>query len=332
MTPLRGYLVWCHIVSWQNPNGRPEGEQKASKSPRMVYGSLNPNEETPVFTLIRHTTTARQHRRTQLARPLAAVGIIAGIVLAGAVAPANAAGRTVSYGDIYVTQAGTVLDNKDIHGRVIIRASNVTIKNSIVRGLDSGSKNALIDNMACSSNLQVMDTEVVAKVPNYNVNGVGGCNFTLTRVYIHGVVDNVRIAGSNVKIISSTLNGNLHWASDPNQSNGTHDDNVQIQKGSNISITGSTLAGSHNAAIMVTQDAGDIANLVVNGNTIGNGACSINVVQKSYGPLYGVAITGNTFSRTQKVSGCAIAINGPTQANTSGNRWSDGSALKANLW
>ncbi|MGJ0223692.1 hypothetical protein ACQUZK_09855, partial [Streptococcus pyogenes] len=87
----------------------------------------------------------------------------------------------------------------------------------------------------------------------------------------------------------SWLHDNLYYLHDPNYDNGpTHDDNVQIQVGSNITIRNSVLESTHNAAVMITQDRGKVANVTFTGNRAGGGACTINVAEKSYGPISGL--------------------------------------------
>ncbi len=54
-------------------------------------------------------------------------------VTVAAAAPAPS-GRTVYEGDLHVTQPGAVVDSLDIHGFLRIKAANVTVKNTIVRG------------------------------------------------------------------------------------------------------------------------------------------------------------------------------------------------------
>ena len=48
---------------------------------------------------------------------------------------------TVHQGDITVTQAGTVIDRLDVHGSIIVKANNVTIKRSFIRGGPVSPKN-----------------------------------------------------------------------------------------------------------------------------------------------------------------------------------------------
>ncbi|THG30792.1 hypothetical protein [Naasia lichenicola] len=231
---------------------------------------------------------------------------------------------TTVYGDIRVTTAGTVISGKDIHGRVIIKAANVTIKNSIVRGTDAGGKYGLVDNMGNYSGLKVIDTEIVATKPNWTVNGIMGSNFSLQRVEIHNTVDQVSITGSNVSITDSWLHGSLWYSYDADHSDGSHNDNIEITGGSNIALSGNTFADADNAALMVTQDRAKVSNLTVSGNRISGGDCSINVSEKGKGAILGFSVKSNTFAADTTIKHCAIVAPTTTKISLSGNTFLDG--------
>lgn len=243
-------------------------------------------------------------------------------ITAGAATTGVPSGITlkVHTGDLNITTAGTVISGLDIRGLVKINANNVTIKNSTIRGRALSAPAALINNLGGRSGLKVIDSELYPSNPSPDVNGIYGYNFTATRLDIHGVIDAVHITGSNVTIADSWLHGNLHYAKDPNQGGKpSHDDSIQIQKGSNIAVYGSTLSGSHNAGVQITQDAGDVSNFSFKNNSADGGACTVNVAQKSYGPIYGTVITDNKFGRNTKVVNCAIISPSTTKISTARN-------------
>ncbi|MDJ0349988.1 hypothetical protein [Cryobacterium sp. PH29-G1] len=262
--------------------------------------------------------------------PLAGLAAPAQAATAGTVRTATASADTtgvpsgttlkVYTGDLNITKAGTVISGLDIRGLVKINAINVTIKNSIIRGRSLSAPAALINNLGGRSGLKIIDSELYPSKPSPDVNGIYGYNFTATRLDIHGVIDAVHITGSNVTIADSWLHGNLHYASDPNQGGkASHDDSIQIQKGSNIKVYGSTLTGSHNAGVQITQDTGDVSNFSFKNNFADGGACTINVAQKAYGPIYGTVVTDNKFGRNTKVTNCAIISPGTTKISTARN-------------
>lgn len=232
---------------------------------------------------------------------------------------------TVHRGDIHVTRAGATINALDIRGRIFVEASNVTIQNSIVRGPSTAMMNGgLISNLKGYSGLRVINTEIAASAYPTYANGIMGFNFSLTRVNIHNVVDAVDITGNNVHIVSSWLHNNLHYAKDPTR-NGTpsHDDSIQIQKGIGISITNNAINGAHNAALMVTQDAGSVGTLSLAGNLFDNGACTVNIAQKSYGPLKGVSVANNRFQRHMTVANCAVIAPATSVPQMVNNVWAD---------
>lgn len=234
--------------------------------------------------------------------------------------------------DIVVTEPGAVIDGVDLHGHITVQAPNVTIRNSIIRGDGStGQGPPLV--MSESTNLLIRDTEIASAVSSPNINGIMGSNFTLDRVNIHNVVDQVHIYGDgNVTIKDSWLHSNIHYENDPNwDGEPTHDDNVQIQSGSNITITGSRLEGSNSAAVMITQDQGPVSDVHIENNTFAGGSCSINIAEKGYGPLRSVRIQDNVFERDQAHLGCAIIRPESSPIGISENAWTDGSPVLPSL-
>ena len=215
-----------------------------------------------------------------------------------------------------ISQAGAVIDGLDIRGRVTVQAPNVTIKNSIIRGAASGytGPRFLIVNWG-NPNLQIIDTEIAATVANSYVNGIAGNNYTLDRVNIHNVIDSTNILGDNVTIKNSWLHDNLYYAQDPNwNGNPSHADSIQVQNGTNITITGNTIRGGRNAGVMITQDRGAVSNLSFTKNNADGGACTINIAQKTYGPLQVIVINDNTFGRNTALTNCAIIAADTTKA------------------
>jgi len=212
---------------------------------------------------------------------------------------------TVHDGDLTVTQAGTVVDSLDIRGYLRIKAANVTVKNSIVRGRAGlgNTSMALIQNS--SPGVVIEDSELVAQYPTYYIDGFVGSNTTFSRVNIHGVVDSVKIIGDNVVVKDSWLHDNLYYAQVPSGGD-THNDNIQIGVGKDITIHNNVMTGTRNAVLMITQDRGPVGNVTFSNNRVDNGACSINLAEKTYGPLQGLSFIDNVFGTAQLHSRCAI--------------------------
>jgi len=216
---------------------------------------------------------------------------------------------TKQTGDIHVTTAGTVINGLDLQGRIYIDAPNVTVKNSIIRGSAAGwtGPSALIVATGGYPNAVITDTELVPTVKSGYANGILGSNFTATRLEIHDIIDGIHIVGDNVTLQSSWLHDNVHLENDPNQ-NGTpsHDDSIQVQKGTNILIDNNSISGAFNSGMQITQDAGIVSNLRFTNNSANNGACTVNVAEKGKGAFVGLVITDNKFGRNTTLSDCAV--------------------------
>jgi hypothetical protein len=241
------------------------------------------------------------------------------------------AGRTLRahMGDLVVTTPGEVVDGLDVHGSIVVKADNVVIKNTKVRGRSASYTTPLIHMKNGNRNLTVVDSELVPDTRSPYLYGIIGWNFTLTRVEIQRVVDGVHIIGPNVTVRSSWIHNLNHFDKDPNAGGGpTHDDGVQIQSGHNLTIVNNAIDGGWNAAIQVTQDRGRTSDLEITGNYLDHGLCSVNVAQKSYGPIQGVVVSGNTFGRSQRSYDCAIVRPTTTAITASGNYFTDGAAVE----
>ncbi len=234
------------------------------------------------------------------------------------------AGRslTVRNGDLTITTPGTVIDGLDIRGFVVIKAANVTIRNSVVRGSGPGSYNTgLITCYAGCSNALIEDVTLVPSYPSVWLNGVFGHDFTARRVNTYNVVDgfnvhNVDNGGGAVNVvIENSWCHDLSWfASDPNHSNGpTHNDCIQLQGGSNVRITGnslqafmSTSAGNQNypsrsqgSGLMVTPNVAPVTGVTVSRNWIDGGEASMFVQRGKYSSMRFGAVSENRFGRNQ---------------------------------
>jgi hypothetical protein len=263
--------------------------------------------------------------------PAASATTVAASARPGAGNTGVPAGRalTVHRGDLTVTTPGAVVDGLDVYGTIVVKADNVVIKNTRVRGRAATYTTPLIHMKDGRRNLVVQDSELVPDTRSPYLYGIIGWNFTLTRVEIQRVVDGVHVIGPNVTVRSSWIHNLTHYAKDPNQGGGpSHDDGVQIQAGSNIHIVGNTIEGGWNAAIQVTQDRGDTGNLEITGNYLDHGLCSVNIAEKASGPLHGVTVSGNTFGRAQRASECAIVRPASTSITATGNRFTDGEAVE----
>ncbi len=240
--------------------------------------------------------------------------------------------RTAYTGPMTIWTAGTVIENKVITGELKIRANNVTIRNSLFVGPTTApTRNYfMLWNTEGNTGLKVVDSEMRPTISSSWMNGVIGAGFTLDGVKITNVIDQVTIKGDDVTIKDSVFEGNLYYKNDPNHGGKeSHADNVQIQSGKRISITGSTMRSANNATVQVTQALGAVADLNISRNFLDHGGCTINITEgaRGYGPLAGVKITDNEFGTNQRIASCAVIRPKTTVITATGNTFTDGRAF-----
>jgi hypothetical protein len=230
---------------------------------------------------------------------------------------------TVVNGDVMVSQNGTTIDAQDIHGFLIIAASNVRVTRSIVRGRAINS-NAGVIRINSGTNILIEDVEIAVAAPSATVDGMWGDNFTGRRLNIHGGVDGLK-AGSNTTLECSYLHDQMHFDVDPNQGGGpTHNDAIQILEGTGIHIVGNQLvaAMSDNAAIQITQDFGAVGDVHLQSNWADGGGCTFNISHNGAASLTDVHAIGNRFGRNSYFD-CPILKSTKTTLDSSGNVWDD---------
>lgn len=132
----------------------------------------------------------------------------------------------------------------------------------------------LIDNMAGSwnnENLRIVGSTIREDTPNHrNIAGVRGGQFELNNSWIQGQVDSVQIQGDDVWVRASLLENTVHYAADDywSDASGTHNDNVQILYGDNITISGNTIRGAQDLAIIARPEGGSMLDLVIRDNLL----------------------------------------------------------------
>ncbi|MER7557286.1 right-handed parallel beta-helix repeat-containing protein [Nocardioides sp. NPDC126508] len=230
----------------------------------------------------------------------------------------------VHNGDLVIRTPGKVVDGLEVHGRISVEAPNVTIRNTKVI-VPTGSETAGISNNSGNGEgMLVSNVEVMAENAAPGVNGVVGHDFTLESSEIHHVTDQVHITGSNVIVRDSWLHDNYHFESDPYQDGGaSHDDSIQIIGGSNITIADNRFDGAYNAGVQITQSISDVSDVTIRDNLLGGGGCTVNIAEKSRGPIRDTVIRDNRFLSDQRVDGCAIIHPSSTKVTSSGNVWDD---------
>jgi hypothetical protein len=241
----------------------------------------------------------------------------------------------VHQGNLVIDTPGATYDSLDIRGFVDVRAANVKITKSIIRGgVATGNRGVVNVTNAGVKNFVLEDSEVRPDKPSVLLDGVLGGNFTLRRVEVNGGVDTVKAFKSNVTIEASWLHGTQYFANDPNHNGGpTHNDGIQVQGGDKISIVGNRIEGASNAAIMVTQNSAATTNLAINRNWLDNGGCSVNIVPNHLASMSTVELKGNQFGNNTRVANCAVATTPAVSLNASGNMITGTSTpARINVW
>ena len=231
-------------------------------------------------------------------------------------------------GSITVTEPDTVIEGLDIHGYVIIKAANCIIRRCIIRGGPPATQgqNALLNiTHPDAGGYLVEDVTLKPDYANVRQNGIYvNRPGRFRRINLSGTVDGIVVYGNGVELIDSYLHDFVVYPSDPAQGGKpSHADGVQISAGRGVRITGTTIEGANNAAIMVTQDAGTTGDLLMEGNYLDGGGATINFGSGG-APKTGLTVRNNRFGRHQRNPGMAI-IRHPVQSplTESGNVWDD---------
>ncbi|HSX02461.1 MAG TPA: DUF4082 domain-containing protein [Candidatus Saccharimonadia bacterium] len=236
------------------------------------------------------------------------------------------------------TYDGQTISNKDFRGFIKVTGSNITFKNCIFHGGKATGNTALLDTQVEDStspythrggkNLVVEDSEFVPINPSVLIDGIWGENLTILRVNVHGSVDGMKL--SNNSIVRDSYIHDMQWyAVDPNTSDGTHNDCVQILDGTNIQVIHDNLnpnSSYANSSVQITQDFGTTGTVLLDSNWADWGGYSFNISQKRNSDLTGtlntVSVTNNRFGRHGEYGAVKIGT-GVTLAAFSGNVWDD---------
>lgn len=228
-------------------------------------------------------------------------------------------GKVVVDGDLVAAVEGQVVGDVDVRGSVLIRAPRTTLQDSIVRGGTNAPARRywpLVDARSGFSGTVIKNSVIQEAVASeWNASGIGGYNFRADKIVVVGQVDSVNITGSNVVIRDSILRDNVqyqnHWQSQP--FGPSHNDNVQVLRGDNILIEKNILTGSKSLGIVAAPEWGSMNNLVVRGNFVDDGECSIKVSDKG-GNAYSVAVVDNVLGGHQVSWKCHVVTEGSTSA------------------
>ena len=172
-------------------------------------------------------------------------------------------------GSLTVTQPNTVIDSLEIDGCLTIAktASNVTLKNSLIRAKDCIWN---IDDTAGAPGLKVIDTEIDGLGGTTGDAGIHGYGYTLTRVNIHGTGDGLKVGTGDV--IQDSYIHDLAITSS------SHNDGIQCLDAASLTINHNTIIvkdGATSAIILSTGSADDMRNIMISNNLLGGGAYTV---------------------------------------------------------
>ncbi|MET8156571.1 hypothetical protein ABZT47_09370 [Sphaerisporangium sp. NPDC005289] len=195
-------------------------------------------------------------------------------------------------GEVTVLKPGAVVENLEVHGKLNIKAANVTVRN--VRVVGEGDWSVI--QAAGASGAVIEDCEIsgngVVKA-QWGVLNQGG-DITVRRANIHTVSNSV---GTDHGLIEDSY---MH---DFKEYPGDHVTGPQVngspQKGLTLTIRHNTILNqiSQTSAISIYQDFSRAHDVLIEHNLLGGGGYAIYGGEGKFGKATGIRIVGNVFTR-----------------------------------
>jgi hypothetical protein len=239
--------------------------------------------------------------------PVSTTGIVGGT-------PARSA-LTVVAGNVTHSTDGQIFNNIWFQGIASRRADNIKYNNCWF------SNRADCDDTTNSyGGTEYNDCTFEAESPTNSTHeyAIVGYGFKALRCYIRRFKDGVRIrnrGGSVADVWVQQCYGDelLWWANDPSQTDGTHNDVIQIEGGTNFNILGNSLHGFNSqvapfgempgdgqiqstSVLMYTDNVSDM-NGLVNGNWLYGGEVTVNASKTSLSGVDIGTISNNKWGR-----------------------------------
>jgi hypothetical protein len=219
-------------------------------------------------------------------------------------------------GPLDLRHDGQVVDGLDVEGCVLVRASNVTIRNTRI---SCAGPAFAIRMLGAADDLLVEDVEIDGGGRTAAAICCGG--YTLRRANIHSTIDGPRV-GSRSTVVDS-------WIHRLTRAVNTHNDAIQTVGGSDIVVRGNRLdafrrdtADPMNACLMIgSNPRAAVRNLLVEGNYCTGGNYSIGVRADLTGS--GIVIRSNTFGRDYRYGVIARPDQPGVEWDRPSNVWSD---------
>ncbi|MCP3144316.1 right-handed parallel beta-helix repeat-containing protein [Pyxidicoccus xibeiensis] len=215
-------------------------------------------------------------------------------------------------GDLVLDTPGAVLEDRDIHGRLIIRANNVTVRRCVVHA-PVPREIAGIISVEGATGVLLEDIEVFAEESSTLQRGVMGGGFTARRLDVHGVV-----VGMNLKSGARVEHSWIHALDPVGAQYG-----ISIFEGRDIGIYDSNVHGpgeEAGAAVFVNQQYGPTRDVRLERNRLDRGSCIVNLGHAGGASLSGMVVRNNVFG-ARTVYDCAVLVSTQTQLSATGNAW-----------
>jgi hypothetical protein len=215
---------------------------------------------------------------------------------------------TVVNGDMTVTQAGAVIDSKDIRGCVNVKAPNVTIRRSKIFCADFYGVAGFAE-WYQGGGLTVEDTEIDCK--NTNGNGVGSYGFTARRINVHNCENGFDV-DTSVTIVDSYMH-------DFYEGTAGHADGVQLAVGQHVVVSHNTILNKIGTSAMISNGS-NVGDVLVTGNLMAGGAYTLYCATHPSGAY---RVTNNRFSTLFYPHGGEYGTSSDCTGTTqfSGNIW-----------
>jgi hypothetical protein len=249
---------------------------------------------------------------------------------------------------IRVTRAGQTVEDVSCR-RIIVQAPRTIIRRVEVTGDATKSNHGLIDFTHASAAGTITDATIRPSTPTLWQTGVLGHDFTARGVTVRHTVDGFGVYNTHkptdgrvdVLIDDCDVDDLVYFTNDPNHSDRhTHNDAVQVQGGSYVTIRNSRLRAlldttvgnrgpwgdvATGQAIGVTPNVSKVSWLHVQGNDLDGGAQAITLIPGKFGRVNLGTIQENTFGRHSKRR--TAAAHPDVSVTWKGNIYEDGKTV-----
>jgi len=229
---------------------------------------------------------------------------------------------TTTSSSITVTTDGTIIDGYDITGAIIVRANNVTIRDTRIRttspyGIDT-------DSTVTGLVIDHVSIEGLANTCSAGIDPAG--SWTLRYSNISGCIDGIKVHSN--QLVEWNYVYNLRTGNLPNGGL-AHNDAMQSTSGNNVIVRHNNLnanwqAGA-NSSLMMGTNFGTLSNYVFDSNRFNGGQFTVFFRDKGYGTPTNITITNNTWARNWHYG--SRSFDGTTVTLGTGNQYENGTPL-----